>query len=85
MGAGLGWGRRWPWKLEKRLPQGAELSLCLSFFLPLLLLPTPRLEGASAFPKASVEGNPPHLALGGRTSAHWPASLVFLLGSLITD
>lgn len=85
MGAGLGWGRRWPWSWESvYLEALSSLSVSPLFFHAFSFSPL-WLEGASAFPKAlGGGGNPPHPALGGRTSAHWSAS-VFLLGSLITD
>lgn len=57
MGAGLGWGRRWPWSWESvYLKALSSLFLCLSFFLPLLPLPTPVAGRSLSFPKPWQEG-----------------------------
>lgn len=86
VGASLGGGRRWPWSWEGVYLKALSSLSVSPFFFHFFPFPSAWLEGASAFPNAlGVGGNPLHLALRGKTSAHWPASLVFLLGSLITD
>lgn len=86
VGASLDGGRRWPWSWECVYLKALSSFSVSPFFFHSFPFPFPWLEGASASPNAlGVGGNPLHLALGGKTGAHWPASLVFLLGSLITD
>lgn len=51
VGAGLGRGCRWLWSWESvYLKALSSLSLCLSFFLPLLPLPTPVAGRSLSFP-----------------------------------
>ena len=89
VGAGLGRGCRWLWSWESVYLKALSSLSVSPFFFHSFPYPPPWLEGASASPKALGVGavsNPPQPALGGGTSAHWPASpLLFLLGSLITD
>ena len=79
MGAGLGWGRRWPWSWESAYLKALS-SLSVSPFSFHFFFPPLRLGGATgSLQPWGVGAHPPHPALEGRASAHWPASApVFL-------